>query len=217
MTRPSGHQEFCEIPFDLASSLRMRSLVRQELIERRRVLALYGHFGHHGKSYVVLSTAERLDLLVCAGLLAAKIIPRECPRLRSHGPCTFHKMGFQRRVLRCVTAPAGDIGRAARPSPWYGAAERRGLSINGIQSEVVQPSSLSHRGDRTNYAGIASDFSRFLHSYVLPCSVPIGNLLCTHDWPTQRYLLACWIIPRQQRLADSSHLDSNRPPRETAH
>src|ERR1700730_3526449 len=145
----------------------MRSLVGQKLIEGRCVFTLYGYFGHHRKSDVVLRSAKRLDLRVRTGFLAATIVRGNAHDDKAY-IFIFLVDRFQRRILRREPAPAGDIDEQYDLS--LVRRERRGLAINGIQCKVVHVLPLSHHGDRTNQQAKQqlSHVSSILMFYLVP-------------------------------------------------
>src|ERR1700722_1392813 len=98
--------------------------------------SLYRNLGVHGERDAVFAGAEGLDLFVSAGFLRAEVVGREAENDEALIFVLFVS-GFERAVLRGVAALAGDIYHQ-----YYFAfvvGERRGLAIDGVESETVDP------------------------------------------------------------------------------
>ena len=143
-------EELGEIPLNLAAGLRVRGFIGQELVERCYVVALDGNLGHHRKGDVIFGGAERFDFLIRTRLLGAKVIRGDAHDDETPVFVLFIG-GLQRGVLRSEAALAGDVDEQ-RDFAFVG-RQWRGLSINGIQSEVMDRLFGSHeRGGAEKHA-----------------------------------------------------------------
>jgi hypothetical protein len=73
----SIHQEFVEVPSDVAAELRVGLGAREVRKERIDTRPLYFHLGEHVELHAVARRAKRLDLLVGPRLLRAELIGRK--------------------------------------------------------------------------------------------------------------------------------------------
>src|ERR1700722_9819050 len=164
-------QKLREVPLDVAARRRIRRLVRQILIQRRRVVALHRNFRHHRKRHAVFRRAERLDLGVRSRLLRAKIIRRNSD---DHESLVFELLvcRFQRGILRRESATAGDVDEH------YDLAlvrrERRRLPVDRIQREIVNRfSARDHRGSAKQQT--KHQRRDHLHFHFLPVSLRVRS------------------------------------------
>src|SRR5437870_5470095 len=101
-------QELGEIPLDRLGAEQPRLFLFEVLVQRRRGIAVDVDLGEHRKRHAVIDLAERLDLLLIAGLLRAELIARKAEHFEA---AIVHLLvdRFETLVLRRESALARGV------------------------------------------------------------------------------------------------------------
>ena len=110
------------------------SVFGQVLIKRRLVVSLDRNLDVQGKVTLYFPSAKGLDFFVGAGFLGAEVVGRKANDHKALGFVLVIN-GFESRVLRSVSALAGDVDHEHDFA--FEIGQRHGFAVNVGEGEVV--------------------------------------------------------------------------------